>query len=195
MRLWQDSYEHDPAFRMESWDDRLGTQVHDDGTLKPAGQVFRDIATVLRSIRFKTFDRQNRTVTTDLGKVTVGLKDLNGSKSYSLLHVNDRSCFGAICLGSISVNEKIVLAGPEGKYVYAFSDRADIGTAQRLLFKSEAPGRFVLSGRTAPKSVSLANISAGSTGIVDTLTWSARGNAIEITTRPTQQAYWIVAEW
>jgi hypothetical protein len=44
MRLWQDSYEHDPDFRMESWDDRLGSQVHDDGTLKPAGQVFCDIA-------------------------------------------------------------------------------------------------------------------------------------------------------
>ncbi|MBV9480183.1 MAG: hypothetical protein JO249_05450, partial [Acidobacteria bacterium] len=53
MRLWQDSYQHDPAFRMESWDDRLGTHVHDDGTLKPAGQVFRDIALLLRSITFR----------------------------------------------------------------------------------------------------------------------------------------------
>jgi hypothetical protein len=195
MRLWQDSYEQDPGFRMESWDDRLGAQVHDDGTLKPSGQVFRDIAVVLRSIQLKSFDRRDRSVTTDLGRVTVTLKGVDGATSYSLLHFNGPSCFAAMSLGSVSVNEKIVLAGPEGAYVYALSDRTDIMTTKRLLFKSEMPGILRLFARTSPKSLRLVDTYPGSVKILGELAWSEKGNTIEITTRPTQQAYWILAEW
>ena len=67
MRLWQDSYEHDPGFRMESWDDRLGAQVRDDGTLKPAGQVFKDLALLLRSISFAGFDAATGKIRTARG--------------------------------------------------------------------------------------------------------------------------------
>ena len=195
MRLWQDSYEHDPAFRMESWDDRLGAQVHDDGTLKPAGQVFRDIATVLRSIRFETFDRSDGSVTTDLGKVAVSLKDVNGSNGYSLSHANGSACFAAIAQGSISVKDSLFLTGPEGGYLYAFSEGAGIMTTKRLMFKSEKSGVLALHGRTSPKTLNLADITPAGPRVLDKLTWSAKKDAIEITTRPTQQAYWIIAEW
>ena len=157
--------------------------------------MFRDIATVLRSIRFETFDHRDGSVTTDVGKVAVSLKDVNGSSSYSLLHANGSTYFAAIALGSISVKDTLFLAGPEGGYLYAFSEGAGITTTKRLLFKSEKPGVLALYGRTSPKSVSLADISPAGPRILDKLTWSAKKDAIEITTRPTQQAYWIIAEW
>lgn len=53
MRLWQDVYQHHHSFPMEKWDDRLGMHTHEDGTLKPVGQVFKDIAMLMSSISFQ----------------------------------------------------------------------------------------------------------------------------------------------
>jgi hypothetical protein len=195
MRLWQDSYEQDPAFRMESWDDRLGTQVHDDGTLKPAGQVFRDIAIVLRSIQFRKFDQQNRSSTTELGQVIAKLKDVDGASSYSLLHFDGLRCFSAISLGTVSWQGKTVVAGPEGAYIYVLCDGADISTTKRLFFKSEKPGMLKLYSRSTPRSIRLVDLYSDGARDLDELKWYARDNVIEVTSQPTQQAYWVVAEW
>ncbi len=195
MRLWQDSYEHDPEFRMESWDDRLGCQTHDDGTLKPAGQVFRDIAVLLRSFQFRNFDTNDRIVTTDRGQVKVTLKGMDGANSYSLLHFNDQRCFAAISLESISWQGKKILSGPDGSYVYVLSDGEDILTTKRLLFKSEKPGLLRLYDRTSPKLIRLVDVRPHSNRQLDQLAWSAKENGIEVTIKPTQQAYWNVAEW
>jgi hypothetical protein len=195
MRLWQDSYEHDPDFRMESWDDRLGAQAHDDGTLKPAGQVFRDIALVLRSVRLKSFDRSSRSLTTERGRVTVGLKGADGADSYSLFHSNDHGCFAAISLESISWQGNRLCSGPAGAYLYAVSDSQDILTTKRLLFKSEQPGLLKLYGRTSPSSVRLVDVTPNGNRDLDHLEWVAKDGVVEMTTRPTQQAYWIAAEW
>ena len=194
MRLWQNSYEHDPAFRMESWDDRLGTQVHDDGTLKPAGQVFKDIAFVLRSIHFISFDQPNQLVITDIGQVNVALKDADGANSYTLVHCNGGKCFAAIALESFSWQGSPVVTGPTESYVYVLCVRSDIATSQQVLFKSEKPGSLRLH-RSSPRSVSLVDIAAKTPTKLQELPWSSPNGLIEVTIRPTEQAYWILAEW
>ena len=197
MRLWQDSYEHDPAFRMESWDDRLGTQVHDDATLKPAGQVFRNLATVLRSIRFVDFDPSSKRVKTDRGEVKVGLKGMEDAQAYSLYHVSADRCFAAVALGSASWGRKQLVSGPADGYVYIFSDgAADLGSANRVYAKCEAPGRVAIYGRAArPRSVSLVDVSPLGNKSMDTLTWASAANGIEVTIGPALQDYWVQVDW
>ena len=196
-RLWQDSYEHDPHFRMESWDDRLGTHVHDDATLKPAGQVFRNLATLLRTVGLSDFDSSTGHVATDRGELIVKLKDADESKSYSLYHVSGDHCFAAMALGSASWNGKQLLSGPPRAYVYIFGeDRHDVLFAKRIFAKTEAPGRMALYGRSErPQSVRLVDLSPLGNKTLEPLQWSPGADRIEITIGPNMQAYWVQLEW
>ena len=197
MRLWQDSYEHDPAFRMESWDDRLGTQVHDDATLKPAGQVFRDLATLIRPIHLVDFDPSSGRISTDRGELLVKLKNAGNSQGYSLYHVSGPRCFAAMSLASALWGGKQLVSGPSNSYVYIFSDDgSDLLAAKRIYAKSEAPGKLVIYGRPArPRSVSLVDVSPLEIKTLGTLSSSPGAEGIEITVDPTSQAYWVQVEW
>jgi hypothetical protein len=197
MRLWQDSYEHDPAFRMESWDDRLGAQVHDDATLKPAGQVFRNLATLLRTIHLVDFDSSSGRISTDRGELLVKLKDLDKSPGYALYHVSGSRCFAAVSLASAQWGGNQLASGPSGGYLYIFTDDgSDLLTAKRTFAKSEIPGKLVISGRAVrPRSVSLVDVSPLGIKTLDSLVWSPGAEGIEITINPTLQAYWVQVEW
>jgi hypothetical protein len=197
MRLWQDSYEHDPAFRMESWDDRLGTQVHDDATLKPAGQVFRDLATLIRTIHLVDFNPSSERISTDRGELIVKLKDASDSQGYSLYHVSGDRCFAAMSRASALWGGKQLVSGPSSGYVYIFSDDgSDLLTAKRIFAKSEVPGKLVISGRSAgPRSVSLVDVSSLGIKTLGSLVASRGGEGVEITVDPTLQAYWVQVEW
>ena len=197
MRLWQDSYEHDPAFRMESWDDRLGTQVHDDATLKPAGQVFRDLATLIRTIHLVDFDSSSGQLTTDRGQLIVKLKDAGNPQGYSLYHVSGSRCFAAMSQASAQWDGKQLVAGPPGSYVYIFShDGDDLLATPSIYAKSDIPGRLTVYGRSAgPQSVSFADISPLGTKSLGSAAWSRDAGAVEIDIDPTFQAYWIRVDW
>jgi hypothetical protein len=197
MRLWQDSYEHDPAFRMESWDDRLGTQVHDDATLKPAGQVFRDLATLIRTIHLVDFDTSSGRISTDRGELIVKLKDAGNSQGYSLYHVSGDRCFAVMSLASARWGGQQLVSGPPSGYVYVFTgDGSDLLTAKRIYAKSEAPGKLVILGRSdRPRSVSLVDVSPLGNKALGTLSLSSGAEGIEITVDPTSQAYWAQVDW
>ncbi|HVA01002.1 MAG TPA: hypothetical protein VMV34_05015 [Terriglobia bacterium] len=197
MRLWQDSYEHYPEIRMESRDDRLGAQTHDDATIKPAGQVFLNLAMLLRPIRFVSFDHSSGRVTTSQGELRVKLKEGDQSPDFSLYHVSGGHCYAAMALTSAAWGGKPLLSGPSGGYVYIFSeDGADLFTAQQIYAKSESPGKLVLEGRAAdPRSVKLVEISPLGNRTLDTLSWNRQAQGIEIDIPPTLQAYWVLAEW
>jgi hypothetical protein len=197
MRLWQDSYEHDPAFRMESWDDRLGTQVHDDATLKPAGQVFRDLATLVRTIHLVDFDPSSGQVSTDRGELVVKLKNADDSAGYSLYHVSGSRCFAAMSQTVAQWNGKQFAAGPPNSYVYIFSDDgSDLLTAPKTYAKTDVPGKLTIYGRSAaPRSVSFVDISPLGIADLGSAVWSRSAGTVEINVDPTLQAYWIRVEW
>jgi hypothetical protein len=197
MRLWQDSYEHDPAFRMESWDDRLGTQVHDDATLKPAGQVFRNLAMLIRTIHLVDFDPSSGKVSSERGEVIVKLKDKDGMQSYALYHVSGSRCFAAMALTSAQWSGKTLASGPVSGYVYIFSDDAsDLFSAKRIFAKSEIPGKLVISARSdRPRSVSLVDVSPLEVKLLGSVEWSSDANGVEVKIDPTLEAYWVQVEW
>ena len=195
MRLWQDNYEHDPGFRMESWDDRLGAQVHDDGTLKPAGQVFKDLALLLRSISFVGFDSATGKIRTTRGQVIVDLKENSGTGANSLLHFDENLCFASISRNSITWQGSPLLTGPEGAYLYMFCEQDDLTSTRKLLFKSDQPGTIRLFRSPAPRSLRLIDLRPNADITLHQLEWVSEGPAQAISVGPTQEAYWIVAEW
>jgi hypothetical protein len=195
MRLWQDSYEHDPGFRMESWDDRLGAQVHDDGTLKPAGQVFKDLALLLRSISFAGFDAASGRIRTTRGRVTVDLKQTGDAGADSLFHFDENLCFAAVSQRSIQWKGSPLLTGPEGAYLYMFCEQGDLSSTRKLLFKSDQPGAIRLYRSPAPRSLRLVDLQPNAEIALDQLEWVSDGPAQAISVGSTQEAYWMVAEW
>jgi hypothetical protein len=197
MRLWQDSYEHDPAFRMESWDDRLGSHVHDDATLKPAGQVFRDLAMLIRTFRLVDFDPSSGRVATDRGELQVTLKDPGKASSYSLYHSSGTRCFAAMDQGSAQWRGNQLVAGPKDSYVYIFGDDgSDLAGAKRVYAKSEAPGKLVIYGPSnRPRSVALVDLSPSGVKVLGSLKWAPVGNGIVTMIEPTSQSYWVQVEW
>jgi hypothetical protein len=192
MRLWQDSYEHDPSFRMESWDDRLGTQTQDDGTLKPAGQVFKDLSVLLKTISFTGFDAVGGKAQTVRGQVTV---DLKGDAGDSLFHFNGDRCFAGVALNSVAWKGMPLITGPTGANVYIFCEQDDLLSAKKLFFKSDLPGAVRLFRLPAPSSLSRVDLQPGAEKKLDKLSGVPDGNALTISLVPTQEAYWIVAEW
>jgi hypothetical protein len=192
MRLWQDSYAHDPAFRMESWDDRLGTQVHDDGTLKPAGRVFKDLSVVLKSISFASFDAATGKIQTARGQVTV---DLKGGGDNSLFHFAGDQCFAGVALNSVAWKGTTLATGPSGAHVYIFCEGDDVLSTRKLFLKSDLPGTLRLFRSSAPATLSLVDLQPGAERRLEKLSCTTDGGALTISIAPTQEAYWIVAEW
>jgi hypothetical protein len=188
MRLWQDSYEHDAQFRMETWDDRLGCQTHDDGTLKPAGLVFKDMGVLLRSITFVGFDPATRIVKSSRGQVTAD------TDKKSLLHASGDQCFAAMAPTSVVWKGAEVVSGKQDANVYVLAPMDDVLSAKKLYFKCDQPGKVRMSRSTA-KTVSLVELEPGMERKVADLAATADGNAISITIAPTQERYWIAAEW
>jgi hypothetical protein len=188
MRLWQDSYEHDPQFRMESWDDRLGCQTHDDGTLKPAGLVFKDMGVLLRSITFVGYDPTAAVVKSSLGQVTAD------SDKKTLVHINGDKCFAAMATTSVTWKGADIVNGTQDANVYVIAPMDDVQSAGKLYFKCDQPGKVRLS-RSMPKTMSLVELEPGVERKVADLTATQDGNAVSITITPTQERYWIAAEW
>jgi hypothetical protein len=175
----------------------LGAHVHDDATLKPAGQVYSNLANLLRSIHLVDFDKSSRRVKTDRGEVRVGLKGLDGANAYSLYHVSDTHCFAAMALATASWGGKQLVSGSPSGYVYIFSeDGSDLATAKRIFAKSEVPGKLTIYGRSArPQSVALVDVSPLGKKALEVLSWSPAGSGIEVTVVPTLQAYWVQVDW
>jgi hypothetical protein len=76
-RLWCDWR----TFAGEIWDDRLGTCVRNDGTLKPAGRFYRDFCWWLTGIEFLRYE--DNAVITNLGTLSV-LCEENGNRTIRL---------------------------------------------------------------------------------------------------------------
>jgi len=189
MRLWQDSYAHDPQFRMESWDDRLGCQVHDDGTLKPAGQAFKDLAMLLRSVSFAEFDPATKAVKTTRGEMTV---DLDAS---TMFHASGDACLAGTARTTVSWKGAPVISGPQDSNVHVFCQEGDVLSAKKIWFKSDQAGTVKLYRASKPASLQLVELEPGVERKLDDLSATADGNAFAITIAPTQEAYWIAAEW
>lgn len=196
MRLWQDVYRHHHTFPMEKWDDRLGMHVHDDGTIKPAGQAFRDLATVLRTIPLQRFVWQEGTVLSEYGEVKIHLAGTSQQRGFALTHFSGTHCLAAVARTTFSWNDAWSLSGPGGSYVSIFAPRGEeIETASRVYAKSDQPGRLIFTGRPKPQCVSLVQCLPDGDSILEQLPATIHENTIMVSLAPTQQAYWIRFDW
>ena len=159
--------------------------------------MFRNLATLLRSIHLVDFDPTSRSIKTDRGELRVNLKGVDNSTAYSLYHVSDTRCFAAMAQTSATWSGNQWVLGPSGGYVYSFSEGADDLAAARTIFaKSEMPGKLVIHGRSErPRSVSLVDVSPLGNTVLERLAWSPAGKGIEVTLGPTLQSYWVQADW
>jgi hypothetical protein len=147
MRLWQDSYEHHHTFPMEKWDDRLGLHTHDDGTLKIAGKIFRDIALMLKNINFVSYDAEKQICITDRGVLTGTLGDRY--KNNSVYHHNNDKCFAAMDMGKIQIGGDVLISAEadNGSYMYFCTDDLSFYDAPVIYFKVEKAGEYMIHRR------------------------------------------------
>ena len=192
MRLRQDSYEHYYTFPMEKWDDRLGMHVHDDGTIKLAGQVFKDMSMLIRTISFVDFDSKNKRVLTSKGEVVITLNDENNQKGYSLYHVSGDKCFAAIAYGAASWNNTALISASNDAYIYLYSqDGQDVLNSKQLYAKSEKTGKLIIYRKEKPKSVLLVDNSPLGEKVLENLSYEFASNSLVIPILPSMDEYWI----
>jgi hypothetical protein len=192
MRLHQDSYEHHYSFPMEKWDDRLGMHVHDDGTMKVAGQIFKDMSILMKSISLLDFDTTNNKVVTTQGEVIVHVDKENGQKGHSIFHVSDDQCFAALSTDSVCWKSKIMVKGEKDAYVYLIcQDKKDFSKSEHLFVKSEKAGKLIINRKENPKSVSLVDISPLGNNQLEKLQYNRNSLGLELTITPTMSEYWI----
>ena len=148
MRLWQDTYEHHHSFPMEKWDDRLGLHTHEDGTLKVAGRVFRNMALFLADICFVRYNSEALLCETDKGSVRATLAD----GRVSLYHFKKNTLIAAMDKGEIRFDGKPLVSSDSEGYIYL--------DVEKGLFKAEQAGtyRFVDGDRTTDIVVGLGEI-------------------------------------
>ena len=184
MRLWQDSYEHHHSFPMEKWDDRLGLHTHEDGTLKPAGILFRALAVLLTGIHPTGYDADRSRIATSAGWLVPRLPAETGA-GYEILHLTDGRCAAGMARGMIVADGRILLCGPESAYVFLCETGPD-----GLLVKCERPGELrVACGRAA--AVELVDPTPDGCRVLATV--AATGNAGEtrIAVEPPMTRYWL----
>jgi hypothetical protein len=139
MRLWQDSYEHHHSFPMEKWDDRLGMHRHEDGTYRPAGILFRDLAFLMQGLEPMELEEEG-VIRTAAGRLRCRLAGKDGG-GHQLLYVSDGGAVRAMARGRIERDGHLLLRGPDNAYLFLRQD----GPAAPLWFRCEAPGPIELT--------------------------------------------------
>ena len=197
MRLWQDSYEHHYSNPMEKWDDRLGLHTHDDGTLKLAGQVFKDIAWLLRSMDLQRYDLARQRVLTAQGELaaTVRGEPTEGDRApaepgLSLMHTRGDDCLAGMAWEQIEWQGRALVAGPAGAYVYFYASGGAFDGAPELWVKSEGAGRLTVA-RGGAKTVELVDGGAGRCRVLAAVPVAAAGEQTPIQTTPEMARYWL----
>lgn len=192
MRLRQDSFEHHHTCAMEKWDDHLGAHTHDDGTLKLAGLIFKDMSVLMRTVGLSNFDSQSHRVVTSQGEIKVRLDGEDNQKGHTLQHISGDKCFAAIARGSVSWGNKVMVSTGDDAYVYFFTgDGKDFFESQHLFVKCEAPGALLIKRAGQPRSVSLVDVSPLQNTPLGKLSYETAPGGIAITLAPSMDEYWV----
>lgn len=191
MRLWQDTYEHHHTFPMEKWDDRLGMHTHEDGTLKPAGLAFKDLAFLLTGIHPLTHDPDTHQITTTAGILTTRLA--SGEDGHEIMHVQGDRCLASLSRNTINLNGTTLVEGPTGAYLYLRTpEEADgFDEAPELFLKSELPGDLVIH-RGSVVTVELVDPSPMGCRVLESIGFEGTGdNSTRVAVTGEMTSYWL----
>jgi len=190
MRLWQDTYEHHYSFPMEKWDDRLGLHTHDDGTLKVAGQVFKDMAILLRGIDFLHYELDQKWIVTSQGYLVATINGQNGQIGQKLVHYNGEHYLAGMAFEKIEWQGQSLVQGPAAAYVYLYTSGDDFMTARQLFVKAESNG-MVKIARSGVQSVDLVDGFAPHFEQLASVPFEDDGEQIAILISPEMSRYWL----
>ncbi len=187
-RLWQDTYEHHHTFPMEKWDDRLGMHTHEDGTLKPAGLAFRDLAFLLSGIHPLSHDPDTHQITTTGGILSTRLA--NGDTGHEILYMKGEHCLAGLARNTVALNGKTLLEGPAGSYLSMRALAGGFDEALELFVKSELPGD-ILVHRSGVDTVELVDASPTDCRVLETVEFTNTSEAAKITVTGEMNYYWL----
>jgi hypothetical protein len=144
LRLWQDTYEHHHTFPMEKWDDRLGMHTHEDGTMKIAGRIFKDLGIFFKKIDLIRYDDITQSTQTSRGILKATLADQKTASGHKIYHTQEERCFGAMDRGDIVWSGRTLAEGPCDSYLLFFAEDRSFDEADELFVKTESAGRLTL---------------------------------------------------
>ncbi|HEY0828586.1 MAG TPA: hypothetical protein VGE40_10855 [Bacilli bacterium] len=189
MRLWQDTYEHHHTFPMEKWDDRLGLHTHEDGTFKLAGEVFKDIAILLRGIDFIHYDEKESFIVTSRGQLLAKLDGLNGHRGNTITHMNRKNIFAAMAFEKVSIFDRCLIEGQAGSYLFICAGENDFDTAKEIYLKTDVAGSLLLY-RIGVQSVEVVDRSSCGEKRLSEAFFTENNGVTAISVEPEACKYW-----
>ena len=139
-RLWCDSR----TFVGEIWDDRLGTCVRNDGTLKPGGRFYRDFVRIIDGLDF--LGCADGTVATSRGKLCVEYTD-DGDRR--IRYYEDGAVLREIARKTVSGKTLAASADHEGNLFY-LCDAPDTD-----YLKADRAGVLTVDAKRVPAKISV----------------------------------------
>lgn len=194
LRLWQDSYEHHHTFPMEKWDDRLGLHTHEDGTLKPSGQIFKDIAWMLKSMDFISYDPKCQTIRTSTGTLYPRLGNKSEKTADSIYHGWKNSCFAAMDTGSICWEGQCLIRCEKDCYIYFYTEKWDFASSSVLYIKADDAGELQINRRHV-KSASLIDLTHSGPKVLCNIPFKQTQNSIFLNWNEHMSRYWLLLKF
>lgn len=189
-RLWND-------YRVtyhELWDDRLGCCVRDDGTLKPAGRIYRDFSILMKTV--KPYKYSEGKTYTDRGILEVFSskgEETNFGKAY-LVHykLNSNSLYAGIIANHIKIEDKVYMEARDNIIWFFTGDEKDINQSNEIYVKVSNPGNLRIFYRVDEISyLAIAKYTLEGWELLSDIEISRDKNFIEIQILPWYINYWI----
>ena len=195
-RLWQDTYEHHQSNPMEKCDDRLGLHTHEDGTLKLAGQVFKDLAWLLRTVDLRRYDLAGQRAVTTQGDLTATLGQATGAfgagdlAGVSVRHAGPAGYLGGMAWEQIAWQGQALVSGPKGAFVWAYGLGGAVSAAPVVFVKTEGAGALTLA-RGGATRVELVDGGGEACRVLASVPFTATARQTVIETTPEMARYWL----
>jgi hypothetical protein len=163
--------------------------THDDGTLKVAGVLFKDLAVLLAGIQPLAYDAQTRLVTTSAGTLSARLASETGG-GHEILHAAGGRLFAGMAKGEVRLGNSALVGGPAEAYLFVRAQGADFATAPELLVKSERPGELTV-GRAGATAVELVDPAPSSCRMLEQVDFTERDGTTRLNVTGEMTSYWL----
>lgn len=179
----------DPA---ENWDDKLGSSVRWDGTIKPAGRYYKQFAWLVRNLPF--YDCENKVAKTEKG--TVKFNDFNLQKrgTYIMEYLNGENLSAGIAIGLVQANNKVYIEtnNDEEIWFYATGNKG-IQSPNKLYLKTNNAAQLKCYFEKSPVKAVLCN--APKQDEITNINFTIDNGISTFEIKKWQTNYWIELSW
>ncbi len=190
-RLWND-------YRVtyhELWDDRLGCCVRNDGTLKPAGRIYRDFSILIKAINFSEYKEGK--IYTDKGILEIFSSDgkrTNFGEAY-LIHFNQAftSLYAGIMKDAVVLGDRVYIEAKDNIIWFFTEDNKSIEQSRSFYVKTNSTGilKILKKGGIEGLNLELVDYTLDGWKTLSSIEFSQDKAFIEIQILPWYINYWI----